>query len=264
MLGRLREGRHVDRDIAAGAGGLHRLYRLADIDRRQEGRAEQPLARGGAEVRLPAVVGLEAVEIERHVAGLQRPAAEHHALVDAVVVHVLEPLVEHPAAHPHVGDLAVVRYWSNLRPACDCIRLCFLRVPSKTIQSQSSSCSIVGARSRNRGERYSAQNSGGGVTWTSASTTRSATRGWAAISRLALIVSASAMALSRLRRSFGDSLSGTELPGASNRWYGRAHFNPKNFSAQPARIQSISALGTPLKLRAIALCECGNVVSECG
>ena len=31
----------------------------------------------------------------------------------------------------------------------------------------------------------------------------------------------------------------------------RSYFNPKNFSAQPARIQSRSAFGTPTKLRAV-------------
>ena len=42
----------------------------------------------------------------------------------------------------------------------------------------------------------------------------------------------------------------------------RARYAPG--AAQPATIQFISSLGTPLKFRASTLCECGNVVSECG
>ncbi len=81
---------------------------MIDIHRRQKSRAEQAFVRGLAEVGLPAVVSIETVEIEFHIAGLQWPAAEHDPLIDAVVVHVFQPLVEHPAAHPHVGDFAVV------------------------------------------------------------------------------------------------------------------------------------------------------------
>src|SRR3546814_19121493 len=58
--------------------------RLVDIAHRQIRDADQALAVGAAEIPEPAVVSLEARDVELAVGGAERTAAEPHRRVDAV------------------------------------------------------------------------------------------------------------------------------------------------------------------------------------
>src|SRR3546814_6016300 len=64
--------------------------RLVDIAHRQIRDADQALAVGAAEIPEPAVVSLEARDVELAVGGAERTAAEHHRRVDRSEEHTSE------------------------------------------------------------------------------------------------------------------------------------------------------------------------------